>query len=256
MQKRTLWQKIRRVWAVLGTLAFVVFAGWSLLAYRASATARAALESDAAVEVTAQETHWTFTPMGGAHETGLVFFPGALVDPVAYAPFARDVASAGYPVALVRVPRRGAFGGADGPEVLARARAAMQGRPGVTRWVTGGHSRGGVIASAFVRQDAARLAGLVLIGTSHPRDFSLAQLTVPVAKIYGTRDTIADVEKIDATRSNLPPHTTWVRIDGGNHSQFGWYGFQPGDWPATITRQRQHVLTVAAVIALLEQAGR
>jgi hypothetical protein len=56
--------------------------------------------------------------------------------------------------------------------------------------------------------------------------------------LYGTRDTVADVVKLEASRANLPAHARRVRIDGSNHSQFGYYGFQPGDWPATITRRR------------------
>jgi hypothetical protein len=95
------------------------------------------------------------------------------------------------------------------------------------------------------------LAGLVLVGTSHPRGFSLASVSFPVTRIYGTRDTIADVEKIMATRSNLPASTRMVKIDGGNHSQFGWYGFQPGDWPATISRQEQQRLTLDAILEAL-----
>jgi hypothetical protein len=68
-----------------------------------------------------------------------------------------------------------------------------------------------------------------------------------VTQIYGTRDTIADVDKVVAARRNLPPSTTIVQIDGGNHSQFGSYGFQPGDWPASISRAEQRRLTVDAI---------
>jgi uncharacterized cupin superfamily protein len=92
---------------------------------------------------------------------------------------------------------------------------------------------------------------LILIGTSHPRDFSLANSTIPVTRIFGTRDTVADLDKVLAVRKNLPPDTRDVRIDGGNHSQFGYYGFQPGDWPATITREEQQRLTLDAVLSAL-----
>jgi pimeloyl-ACP methyl ester carboxylesterase len=80
------------------------------------------------------------------------------------------------------------FGGADGPEVLDRARDAMGSIEGVRRWVVGGHSRGGAVAARFVHTDPSGVAGLVLIGTSHPRDFSLAQTPVPVTRVHGTRD--------------------------------------------------------------------
>jgi hypothetical protein len=47
-----------------------------------------------------------------------------------------------------------------------------------------------------------------------------------------------------------------VRIDGGNHSQFGSYGFQPGDWPATISRAEQQRLTREATLEMLRSVER
>lgn len=252
---RTRWHAVRRIWVTLGLAATVVFVLWSLVALRATSEARDALQSDARVRVTAAETHWTFQPASDASNAGLLFFAGALVDPVAYAPIMRRVAEAGFPAVLVRLPRRGAFGGANGPDVLVRGVNATTLMPEVTRWVLAGHSRGGEIATRLARTNAGAFRALVLIGTTHPRDFSLANTPLDVTRIYGTRDTVADVEKIEATRVNLPAATREVRIDGGNHSQFGYYGFQPGDWPATITRIEQQQLTVAAVLDALRRAA-
>jgi pimeloyl-ACP methyl ester carboxylesterase len=248
-----LFRRIRRAWVTLGLIAAVVFVGWSLYAYRARPEARAALESGAVVSVTRGEGFWAWHPDRGA-ATGLLFFPGALVDPVAYAPLVRAVADAGYRVVLVELPRRGAFGGANDPVLIARARAAMASDGGVRRWVVAGHSLGGRVAAQFVHDRVAPVAGLVLIGTSHPRDFSLADRDLAVTRVFGTRDTVADVEKLEATRSNLPPSMRLVRIDGGNHSQFGSYGFQPGDWPAQISRAEQQRLTVKAILEALDAA--
>lgn len=246
-----MWAKIRRVWAVCGTMAFLVFTTWALLAYRATADAQAALEGTPAVAVVPGAGYRIFQPASRAGDLGLVFFAGALVDPVAYAPLLVEIAGAGFPAVLVELPRRGAFGGADGPDVLSRARAGMRAADGASRWVVGGHSKGGAVAARFAHSDPGDIAGLVLIGTSHPRDFSLAHLSIPVVQIYGTRDTVADVEKVEAARRNLPAATRFVRIDGGNHSQFGSYGFQPGDWPATISREAQHRLTRDAIVTAL-----
>jgi predicted esterase len=249
------WKTIQRIWITAGLTGTAIFVTWSLLAYRAQGPERrTALESDARVTVTAGEGHWLFTPQAPAR-AGLIFFPGALVDPVAYAPLVHAIADAGYSAILIQVPRRGAFGGADGPEVFARARAAAAAAP-VQRWVVAGHSRGGVIACHVVRDGFPGLAGAVLLGTSHPRDFSLAATTIPMTRVYGTRDTIADVEKLERTRENLPPAARIVRIDGGNHSQFGYYGFQPGDWPATITRDAQQVIVRQAILDALVAASR
>jgi pimeloyl-ACP methyl ester carboxylesterase len=252
---RTTWQRIRRVWIATGLTATCLFVTWTLLAIRPRADARAAMVSDDVVHVTDTETHITFVSAEGTGAAGLLFFAGALVDPVAYAPIMREVAEAGYPAVLVRLPRRGAFGGADGPEVLTRGVNATLAMPEVRRWVLAGHSRGGEVAARLAHTGAPSFAGLVLVGTSHPRDLSLAQSPLPVTRVYGTRDTIADVEKLERNRPNLPAVIRDVRIDGGNHSQFGSYGFQPGDWPATISREEQQRITISAILDALRVAA-
>ena len=249
------WRTVRRIWVTTGSIAGAIFFGWSLLAYRAQDVAIAALQSDARVTVTDESTYWRFRPPQPS-AAGLIFFPGTPVNPAAYAPLVRAVAAAGYTVLLVRLPRRGVLGGADGPEVLGRARQAAADTREVSRWVVAGHSRGGLVASRLAHDTFPALAGLVLIGTSHPRDFSLAALRVPVTRVFGSRDTVADEWKLDRTRSNLPSTTRMIRIDGGNHSQFGYYGFQPGDWPATISRDAQQAITRQALIDALASAAR
>lgn len=88
----------------------------------------------------------------------------------------------------------------------------------------------------------------MLIGTSHPREFSLADLKIPVAKIIGTRDGLAGIAKCEETRRHLPATTRWITIDGGSHSQFGCYGFQPGDKTAKISREKQQEIMIQAVL--------
>ena len=123
--------------------------------------------------------------------------------------------------------------------------------PYIQRWVLAGHSLGGRVAASLARTANPKFAGLVLIGTSHPRDFSLAHLVIPVVQVFATRDTVANADKVHSALANLPPTTLSVHIDGGNHSQFGSYGFQPGDWPATISRETQQQLTIRTLLDLL-----
>ena len=49
----------------------------------------------------------------------------------------------------------------------------------------------------------------------------------------------------------MPENTSWVKIDGGNHSQFGWYGDQPGDNPASISREIQQQIIIESTKDLL-----
>jgi pimeloyl-ACP methyl ester carboxylesterase len=251
----SIWKKVRRLWIISGISATVFFVAWCGIAYRASSKAQAALKGNSSVRVWEAEHHWVFQPKDSSATLGQLFFPGALVDPVAYAPLLLAVATEGYPAVLVQVPRRGALGGAEGAEPLNRGVAATREVQSVHRWVVAGHSRGAEIAARLAATRAQAIAGLVLIGSSHSRDFSLANSALPVTRIYGTRDTVADFEKQQATMRNLPTPTTLVRIEGGNHSQFGSYGLQPGDWPSTISRDEQQRQTVAAILDMLRRIG-
>ena len=255
--RRRIWPVIQRIWITLGISFTVIFVGWSLIAYRASPAARAALVSDEEVSVTRRDGEWWFDPRGDVSpNAGLIFFPGALVNPVAYAPLARSVAKAGYRTVIIELPRRGAFGGADDPALYERARTLGRSTDSPERWVLGGHSRGGVVTSTLAADGFKGLGGLVLIGTSHPRDVDLSELRVPVVKVIGTRDGLASVEEVEANRRLLPPTTTWVRVEGGNHSQFGWYGFQPGDRRAKVSADAQRQAMIGGVLAALQAAEK
>lgn len=250
---RRVWKKVRRVWVILGLATMVIFVGWSLISYRASETARGALEPDELVGVQHDGGVWFFTPIRdeARQSVCLVFFPGALVNPVAYAPLARAAALAGFPSYIVELPRRGAFGGAEDPALWDTLHELLQEPTTPKRWVVAGHSRGGVVATQAASQRPSGLAGLILIGTSHPRDVDLSRITVPVTKIVGTRDGLASREEVEQNRRLLPPATRWIWIEGGNHSQFGWYGFQPGDSRATISAAAQRAQMTKGVIEAL-----
>jgi hypothetical protein len=56
-----------------------------------------------------------------------------------------------------------------------------------------------------------------------------------------------------AAQALLPPDAAFVPIEGGNHAQFGSYGPQPGDNPATISAEEQLAQTVTATVALLDR---
>jgi pimeloyl-ACP methyl ester carboxylesterase len=253
LNRSLVWRRIRRIWITTGLALTALFVAWSVIAYRASPEARAALRSDAMVAVTRGADRWTVAPVdtGAMLHVHLLFLPGGLVDPVAYAPLARAAAASGFATTILELPRRGAFGGATDPALFDRAHAILSDTKRGERWVVAGHSRGAVIASRLASERPAALAGLVLIGSSHPRDVSLAAATYPVLKIVGDRDGLASPDEVRANAGLLPPATRWLRITGANHSQFGWYGFQPGDRFARISADEQHAATVDGVIGLL-----
>lgn len=71
----------------------------------------------------------------------------------------------------------------------------------------------------------------------------------PVLSAYGSAD--MGLEGIEASRVLLSSTSEWVEIAGGNHAQCGWYGTQPGDNPATISREDQQAQLIAATVDFL-----
>ncbi len=227
------------------TIAVLGFVAWASIVPAPAPAALSALASDAQVVVTTDK--WlVFTRAGAQPDTGLIFYPGGKVDPRAYAPQARAIAAAGYLVVVVPMPLHLA--------VLAPGRAAevIAAYPGVRRWAIGGHSLGGSMAANFAHGHPGAVQGLVLWAAYPAGSDDLSAAALQVASIYGTRDGLVTADKLDASRAILPPGTVWTVIDGGNHGQFGWYGPQSGDNPATISAEEQQAQTVAATVALLQ----
>lgn len=248
------WKTIRRIWILFGITATILFNGWMLFSNRAQGFDKRILSSNERVRVRESSEAIVFEPVAGRASAGLIFFPGGMVDPEAYAPLTRAVAEEGYEAVILKLPFRRAFLESQEAEVVERARALMERDRG---WVVAGHSRGGVLACRVAATHPSLPAALVLIGTSHPVDRDLSGLRFPVTKIYATRDGLATVQEVEANRGNLPAATRWVKIEGGNHGQFGWYGRQFGDGKATISREEQQARTVETLLGVLrEVSGR
>ena len=238
---------IRIVWIGGGLL----FCLWLAISFQAKGVDAALLESDAAVTVEESSASLRFTPTETVHSVGLIFYPGGMVDPKAYAPLARALAERGYPVILVKLPFRSAPLASQEERVYAQTQTLLE-TGEVETWVLGGHSRGAAIATRFAHQFPEVLDGLILMGTSHPKEaaFDLSGLSIPVMKLYATNDGLASVEEVQANAIYLPDDTLWVEIVGGNHQQFGYYGAQLGDGEAEISREAQQAQVLEAVLQM------
>ena len=229
------------VFVLLGLAGFVV---WAETPLGPMPEALAALESDG--RVTVDTDPWlTFTPLAAPPTEGVIIYPGGRVDERSYAPVARALAEeAGLLAVIAPMPFNLAV---FNPGAAAGVIAA---HPEIGRWVVSGHSLGGTMASSFAAEND--VAGLAL-WASYPANNALAARSdLPVISLYGTNDGVATVEDINASRPELPPNTIWSTIEGGNHAQFGWYGDQPGDGVATISREEQQAQVVQGTTALLQ----
>jgi pimeloyl-ACP methyl ester carboxylesterase len=206
--------------------------------------AKAALAPDEQVRV--QVGKWlVFEPASGQATTGLVIYPGGRVDPAAYAPAAHALAAGGYTVVIVPMPLNLAVLNAGA------AKDVIAAYPAIQHWAVGGHSLGGAMAANFAAKNPGTVQGLVLWAAYPAGSDDLSTSGIQVVSVYAEQDGLATLDQIEASRALLPPGTAWVSIRGGNHAGFGWYGDQPGDNPATITRQEQQRQVVEATRQLL-----
>lgn len=227
------WRLLGRVVLVVLTVGWVAGLLW-LRPFAAVQPALAAMRSDADVTVTESATRIVLAPSGSVatSDVGVFFQPGARVDARAYAAVLRPLARAGHPVVIAKQPLGIAFLALDAFD------GARADRPEPTRWVLGGHSLGGTVATLQADDadsDATAPAVGLLLFASYPAGDVRGSLTAAVESVSGSRDGLATPEKIRASRADLPADARFTEIDGATHAQFGAYGIQPGDGTATIS---------------------
>ncbi len=196
------------------------------------------LASDQDILFAETDEYLSFVPQSDSVNTSVLFFPGALVQPEAYAPLAKKLAQKGYSSYIPKIPFRISI--TDNMEQNALKKTSkFIASSKEENWVVAGHSRGGRMAANYASLYPESISGLVLMGTTHPKDKDLSRLEFPVLKISASEDGLASPPEIDQFAHNLPDSTDFVMIQGGNHSQFGYYGFQLGAGSPTITREEQ-----------------
>lgn len=248
---RSIHRWVRRgflVWAVVST-------AWMANTVRTRGVATELLESGSEVTVVDGAATLEFLPTDPRAAAALIFVCGAGIHSHAYVPLLRPIAEAGYPVFVVKLPYRFAPLPSHKDEAVHRVRDLLAAHPEVAHWVIAGHSLGGALAARVARTRPGLDAAYVLIGTTHPKDHDLSGLEASFTKVYATNDGVAPPERVLANRELLPGDTRWVRIEGGNHSQFGHYGHQFLDGRATIGREAQQAVTRQALLEALERDG-
>ena len=241
----------RRRWGivlgrVMGVLVSVAVLGglvW-LQPFPATAAGTSAMAGGPAVRVVDAPSGIVLSPRDERPTRGLVFQPGARVDPRAYVPILTEVSRAGYLVVVVKQPFELALLATGAPaNVMAR-------HPEVTRWAVAGHSLGGVAAAEYAAANPGRVNGLVL-WASYPVGSLAARTDLAVASVSGSRDGFTTPSDVAASRALLPASTAFTVVDGAVHSSFGDYGTQPGDGTPTVDHAEAQRQVVAATTALL-----
>lgn len=177
-------------------------------------------------------------------DTVFIIYPGAKVDHHAYGQLASHLAASGMDVYVIRMPFHMAL-------FNIRAADAILKNDSYSRAYLCGHSLGGTMAARYVIDNPDKASGLILLA-SYP-DKKLPD-DVLMLSIYGDHDGCLEMEPYRNARDNWPKVSLEQVIEGGNHAQFGQYGFQKGDGTASITADQQISETAEVIISFLKQS--
>ena len=215
---------------VFGFLGLLV---WSKArTYPARTVALSALKSTDSVAVT-QDDYIVFKPFKDT-KTGLIFYPGGLVEPAAYAPVLHKIAEEGILVVITPMPFNLAIFNTGAANTI------INNYPHITNWIIAGHSLGGASAAIFADNNLTKIDAIAFLDSYPPNSADLSDNTLPVLSIFGTTNGFPNTENFNDKRYLLPEDTIYVAIEGANHAQFGDYGPQKGDVVALISLTEQH----------------
>lgn len=168
---------------------------------------------------------------------GVVFYPGAFVDPRSYAVILTGLAQRGVDVILVPMPLGLA------PLSPERALAVIASRPDIKQWVLAGHSAGGAAAMECAVRHGSKLVGAFCWAS--PAEPSWTYLKVPGFGVWSTEDAwLKDKSTPAWVEGHTAPNFKSVFLEGGNHGQFAHLGSMPRDNVARISREQQVAVTV------------
>jgi dienelactone hydrolase len=238
-------------WTFIFVLVGVIVWGvqWATFARPPLPEAVVALTSDPRVEVF--DDPWlTFLPKESSLKTGFIFYPGGRINPQGYAPLLRAIAVEGYLVVVPTMPiNMAVFNPNVADDIIAHY-------PDIEYWVIGGHSVGGTMAAQYTKKHPQLIQGLV-IWASYPADSAdLSNQNIPVVTIYGTLDPRVNNDSVAERKDLLPENAQYIRIEGGDHHQFGTYQIKPEEHFATISRDSQQQQIIQATLGLLRTVSR
>ncbi|MFD2700978.1 alpha/beta fold hydrolase [Paenibacillus shunpengii] len=240
--KSSKWKKIL-LWGclilVIGAIGLWMYL--NSITYNPTQQAELAFQSDSQVKVTEVKGGFKFeTEMGNIKEPNIIFYPGGLVEPESYSPFARELAKLGHRTYIADMPLNLAIFGQN------KADSFLKEYPDES-FVIGGHSLGGSFAARYAAEHTEELEGVFFLASYADETGSLIDTDLSVLQITGTSDGVLNREVWESSKTNLPAHTSYVSVEGGNHGQFGSYGKQKGDNDPAIDEEEQRQEVVNAI---------
>lgn len=208
--------------------------------YPAEKSAYAALETSAAVSVKKEEGMIFFD--GPGTETAMVFYPGAKVESIAYAPLMKHTAELGTDCYLLEPPFHFALFDLNGFERAYKSASYKS-------WYIAGHSLGGLTASMYAGSHPEKITGLILLGAYPAVKLKDEKLLL----VYGSEDAVLNRKGYEDSRVNWPKQSEEHVIPGGTHAGFGNYDGQDSGTSAAVTPDSQQRETAEVIRAFISE---
>lgn len=179
-----------------------------------------------------------FCPYLPSETKAMIFYPGARVDYHAYTPLMYQIAQAGIPVVVMKMPLNYAiFAPNSADEIIDSAYFPCENE--ISEWYLAGHSLGGAMAAQYAAENLDKVTGLILWAGYPAGNIDVTRSQLEVLSIYGSKDMLTKMDEVTASREQFPITATYYGISGANHAQFGDYGPQRGDGEALIEAPEQ-----------------
>lgn len=164
----------------------------------------------------------------------IIFYPGAKVEHTAYLPILELLRNEGITCVLVEMPFNMAIFDVDAADKIIDYLDEEY-------IYIAGHSMGGAMASIYAEENADKIDGAIMLGAYMYGEYDSEKSIT----IYGSLN--------DNLEENFEDEDYIIKIEGGNHAQFGNYGEQDGDTTATISAQEQQSIAVEAIVEFINK---
>jgi len=225
-------------YALIGLITIIIIGVLGMLVWSKAGTYPARMVALTALEttdkVTITQDKWIVFDPHKETETGLIFYPGGLVEPTAYAPILHKIAEEGVLVIITPMPLNLAIFNTGA------ANAVIDAYPNVSNWILAGHSLGGASAAIYAENYPTKIDAIALWDSYPPDSADLSDNAISVISVFGTTNNFPNTENFNDKKHLLPADTIFIGIEGANHAQFGDYGPQKGDVVASMNLVEQH----------------
>jgi hypothetical protein len=227
-------KKILKVIAIIILIFIISFTALSLVylnmdQYAPSETALATAE-----EYNIEKVDGNYQTLNDS-TVGLIMYPGAKVDPIAYS----YLASTGYNVFIIDTPYNIAMFQPN------EAQNIMDDNPQIESWYIMGHSLGGVVAYNY--ETNPEVEGIISLASYPLEDESAVDSPTDVLGLFAANDGLVSEDE----REGLPKNSQIVILEG-NHAGFGNYGVQEKDDISPTTSDEQNKAIVNEITKFVE----